>query len=194
MSRKIILIVGGVLAVLIVSSLMFFNTTIDHIKTPDQLAVMKKADIDNINAISAEILEFNRLFEEAKDEKTKVELEQKLMDAIQEQFSFQDNKEIITDKEFIERIFKELKNNKLRFRGLQSSDLEKDYYSIVIIYHGKVSSTEALAEGYLDKITIFHDGTVMIPEYSQGSHQISMVYSRLSDELLAEFIDVLSKL
>ncbi len=194
MSRKIILIVGGVLAVLIVSFLMFFNSSLDYIKTPDQLAVMKKADIDNINAISAEILELNRLFEEAKDEKTRVELEQKLMDAIQEQSSIQDNKEIIADKQLIERIFKELRDNKLRFRGIQSSDLEKDYYSIELIYHGKVSSPETLAEGYLDKITIFHDGTVMIPNYSQGSHQISMVYSRLSDELLAEFIDVLNKL
>ncbi len=194
MSRKKIIIVGGVLAVVIVISLMFFKTSLDYINTPDQLAVMKKADIDSINAKSVEILELNRLFEEAKDDKTRVALEQKLMDAIQEQLSIQDSKKIIADKQLIDRLFMELRGNILRFRGIQSNDLEKDYYSVELIYHGKVSSPELLVEGYLDKITIFQDGTVTIPKYAKGSHQISMVYSRMSEELLAEFMNVINRL
>jgi len=193
LKRKYLYIVASLAIIAIAALQLTSSKSLEYIKTPDYLLVTTKAQADELDAIMKEVGKMNEQYGKTEDLAMKKELEGKLTTLMQNHDAIMQNRKRVNDKLLIDKLFTELRKGKVSGPS-KKSDSNANYYSIELHYYNVQNSQTALNDGYIDKISILEDGTVIVPKYSGIGGNVSIMHTKISTELMEELEGVLKTL
>lgn len=156
---------------------------LSYLKIPDEIYILPSSLIEDLEEANNKILEINNKIDRYKSNQVSQELLESLNQAIEVTYAIKSKKVHVNDSKFIKKIFSNLSTSEGK---IINSKIENPEYVLELVYDDIRINQEYLTKGYVPSISLFGDGTVIIPKFKENIEDSRYIETKLDLELLHE--------